>query len=381
MTSTTFDLNKKRLSPPDLLRGLIIVLMALDHANHFVAQKHSPGEYWGGPLPTYQDALTFLTRFITHLAAPGFFFLMGIGMVLFALSRQNQGWSKVKIVQYFWIRGFLLITIQFLLINRAWELSPQGWSLNIYIGVLFALGGAMILGSFALWLPTSVLILLTLTLFIGSEFLVPEISTWNQVELKQPLDYLNLMIIQPGGTTEFWSNYPILPWVEFVTFGLLFGNWLSFEDQKAYRRALVLGIIFLFSFGLLRALNDVGNIRPRAGTSWIDFLNVIKYPPSMSFTLLTTGFNLILLWIFSQVKNSSSKYLQPLTVFGQEPLFFYISHLFVYAGLGLILTPSGTHILLMYPIWIFGLIILYPLCLWYGEIKRKPITGKFLQFF
>lgn len=83
-----------RLLPIDALRGLIIVFMALDHAGHFVAQKHASGEMWGGPFPTYTDPLAFLTRLITHLSAPAFFFLMGAGMFLFADARRKQGWSE-----------------------------------------------------------------------------------------------------------------------------------------------------------------------------------------------------------------------------------------------------------------------------------------------
>ncbi|GAG66872.1 unnamed protein product, partial [marine sediment metagenome] len=113
--------------------------MALDHANHFVAQQHSPGEYWGGLFPVYHAALTFLTRFVTHLAAPGFFTLMGAGMVLFADSRRQRGWSRWQVLRHFLLRGMLLIVLQFVVINRAWELSPGGWVLTVYVGVLFAL--------------------------------------------------------------------------------------------------------------------------------------------------------------------------------------------------------------------------------------------------
>lgn len=83
-----------RLFAPDALRGLIVVLMALDHANLLVAQKHPPGEYWGGAFPVYYDTLAFLTRFVTHFCAPGFFLLMGLGMALFARSRQERSWTK-----------------------------------------------------------------------------------------------------------------------------------------------------------------------------------------------------------------------------------------------------------------------------------------------
>lgn len=80
-----------RLPPLDALRGLLMAVMALDHANIFVARRHPPPEMWSGPFPRYDDALTFLTRFVTHLAAPGFFFLMGAGMFLFALARRRLG--------------------------------------------------------------------------------------------------------------------------------------------------------------------------------------------------------------------------------------------------------------------------------------------------
>ena len=144
-----------RLIPLDALRGLVMVLMALDHANHFIAQQHSPGEYWGGPFPAYHSALAFLTRLVTHLSAPGFFFLMGVGMVLFADSRRKRGWGEGAIVRHLLVRGGLLVVLQLLVVNRAWELSPGGWGLDIYIGVLFALGGTMILGSALLWLRLS----------------------------------------------------------------------------------------------------------------------------------------------------------------------------------------------------------------------------------
>src|SRR4030065_2486614 len=92
-----------RLFAPDALRGLIITLMALDHANYFIARQHPTGEMWGGPYPVYTDTLTFLTRFVTHFCAPGFFFLMGVGMAIFALSRQGQNWSKWHVIRHFLI--------------------------------------------------------------------------------------------------------------------------------------------------------------------------------------------------------------------------------------------------------------------------------------
>ncbi|MEJ2266660.1 MAG: heparan-alpha-glucosaminide N-acetyltransferase domain-containing protein, partial [Anaerolineales bacterium] len=150
-----------RLFAPDALRGLIIVLMALDHANIFIAHKHSSGEYWGGAFPVYNDALAFLTRFVTHFCAPGFFLLMGAGMALFAHSRQERGWTRAEIIRHFLIRGGALILLQLLVVNRAWELTPGGWGIQIYIGVLFALGANMVMGSLFLWLKPVYLLGLT----------------------------------------------------------------------------------------------------------------------------------------------------------------------------------------------------------------------------
>lgn len=370
-----------RLLSLDWLRGLIIVLMALDHANHFIAQQHSSGEYWGGPLPMYADALAFLTRLVTHLAAPGFFFLMGAGMILLVEARRKIGWSKWAITRYFLIRGALLIALKFLIVNRAWEWSPGGWDLQTYIGVLFALGGVMIIGSGLVWLKPSYLLALTIVLVVGLALLVPPSSQWGQIRSIAVKDVFNLLFIYPGGTLELWSNYPILPWLEFMTFGMMFGYWLIADSARAFTRALYLGVALLVLFIVVRGLNGFGNIRPRAGSTWIDFLNVVKYPPSIAFALLTMGINLIILAVFAKVSGRTRRWLQPLAVFGQAPLFFYILHLFVYAALGHLLTPHGTSIAAMYPYWLLGPLILFPLTWWYGRFKRRQPVASIWRFF
>lgn len=371
-----------RLLPIDALRGCIMVCMALDHASHFVAQKHSSGEMWGGPFPTYTDPLTFLTRLITHLCAPGFFFLMGVSMFLFAHARRKQGWSEWAIARFFLIRGALLIALKFLVVNRAWELSPGGWGMRIYIGVLFGLGADMILGSLFLRLKARCLWILSAVLFGGTELLVPAASQWGSLSLNHPLQLLNPLLLTPGGIPQIglWSNYPALPWLELVIFGLAFGHWLVEDERRAYRRALLVGGAFLTAFGVLRALNGFGNIRPRLGNSWIDFLNVVKYPPSMTFTLLTMGVNLTLLSACARTSDRLRLGLNALAVFGRVPLFFYVLHLFLYVGLGWLFTPRGTSLLAMYPYWLLGLLILYPLCLWFGRWKQNQPATSILRF-
>jgi uncharacterized membrane protein len=370
-----------RLFAPDALRGLIITLMALDHVSLFIAHKHSSGEIWGGPYPVYTDTLTFFTRFVTHFCAPGFFFLMGMGMALLALSRQEQGWSKWHVIRHFLIRGGVIIACKFLVVNRAWELTPGGWGIRVYLGVLWALSGTMILGSLLLWLKPRYLLALTAVLLIGMELLSPNPSQWGA-----RMGLLNYMFLTPGGIigsareTILWSNYPVLPWLELVTLGIVFGKWLGQDPRKAFSRAWKLGGIFLVAFVVVRYLDGFGNIRPRMSNSWMDFLNPVKYPPSIAFTLMTTGMNLIILWLFSKAGTHLQNVLQPLVVFGRTPLFFYVLHLFLYAGLGYLLVPRGTSIPAMYPIWLLGLLILYPLCRLYGRLKHSQSARLVLQF-
>jgi len=363
-----------RLLPLDALRGLIMALMALDHTNLFVAHKHAAGEHWGGEFPSYSSALPFLTRLVTHLCAPGFSFLMGTGIWLFAQSRRKMGWSRWAVTRHFLVRGALLIALQFLVENQAWRLSP-GWQLDVYVGVLFALGGTMILGSLLVWLKPQALLALTVVLAVGTELLVPNPVVWGQ--RNGPFD---LLLLLSGGDSRLWSNYPVLPWLKFVTFGMLFGHWLLDDAKKAFGRALKLGGALLLAFVVVRYLNGFGNIRPRVGDSWIAFLNVVKYPPSIAFSLLTMGANLLLLGLFGLASARVQRLLQPLAVFGRAPLFFYVVHLFLYAGLGLWLTPAGTSIAGMYPYWLLGLLLLFPLTWWYGRWKHRQPPNSILRF-
>lgn len=365
-----------RVFAPDALRGLIVVFMALDHASLFIAQKHQ-SEMWGGPFPAYTDTLAFLTRFVTHFCAPGFFFLMGAGMALLARSSQARGWSKWRITRHLMVRGAVLIAIKLLVVNRAWELVPTGWGIGVYIGVLFALGGTMILGSLLMWLKPAYLLVLTAILVVVMGFLAPNPSQWGPAD-----NILMPVLLVPGGLVDaaggmaLWSNYPVLPWLELVTLGLAFGYWLAENPRRAFDRAWKLGLAFLVLFVLVRYLDGFGNIRPRAGNTWMDFLTTVKYPPSMAFVLLTMGVNLVVLALLARVSGAWQRFLHPLVVFGRTPLFFYVLHLFLYAGLGYLFAPKGTSLVAMYPFWLLSLLILFPLCLWYGWFKqRQPATS------
>ena len=365
-----------RLLPLDTLRGLIMVLMALDHASHFVAQQHPPGEYWGGPFPEYQHALPFFIRVITHLAAPGFFLLIGMSLELFAASRQKEGWGRVRISLHLVLRGLLLIALQLLVVNRAWELSPGGWVPSLYVGVLFALGGSMILGSLLLWLQPEVLLGMT-----GVLVLAVELFFVNPGYFSQSFSVPARLLLIPGGTRELWANYPVLPWLGLTVFGLACGHWLLTDRRLAYDRAIKLAGLFLATFFALRFLNGFGNVRPWSGGNWIAFLNPVKYPPSLTFLLLTTGTNLLLLGLFSRAGEVVQKVFQPLVIFGRVPLFFYLLHLFLYAAMGWLLTPQGSSLPTMLLLWFLGLLLMYLPCLWYGRFKTSRPVGSLWRFF
>ena len=352
-----------------------MVLMALDHANYFIAHMHSSGEYWGGAVPQFPSTLAFLTRLVTHFCAPGFFFLMGIGMVLFAEARRRAGWTEQRIIRHFMFRGTFLIILQLTLVNLFWHLGPFDFP-KIYIGVLFALGGAMILSSFLIRFRPTFLLILSLAFFIGTELLHPDPSLWSLLDT----DPFNLILLRSGGTAYFWSNYPVLAWLELVLFGMAFGHWLKRGQDSTFRRAAMIAFLFLALFFVVRALDGFGNIRPRPGDGWMDYLSLVKYPPSMAFTLFTMGGNLLLLWVFAHLSSGMVKWIKPLAVFGREPLFFYILHLLGYAGLGRLLTPHGTSLGMMYLLWLFGLVWFYPLTLAYSRFKRTRSPDSLWRF-
>ena len=339
--------------------------MALDHANLFVGQSHSPGEHWFAPLPTYDSAAAFLTRLVTHPAAPGFFFLMGVGMVLFAASRRERGWSEGQLIRHFTVRGAVLIVLQFTVVNLAWRTGPSEQP-DFYLGVLAALGGTMIIGSLLLRLGPAVLAGLALALFVGMELTHPDPAQGLSL-FDQPL---GLVLGYSGGDMAFWSNYPLLVWLELVVFGMAFGKWLRTDSARTMKSVPWLGVAFLAAFFVLRALDGFGNIRSQEVDGWIGFFNVVKYPPAMTFTLLAMGLNLLVLSATSRLRHDGVV-VRVLGAFGRVPLFFYVTHLYLYSALGWLFARSGTSLAVMYLYWIVGLAILYWPCVWYRRLKAS----------
>jgi uncharacterized membrane protein len=356
-----------RLIPLDLLRGILIVLMALDHANYHVAQQHSTGEYWGGLLPQYSTTGHFITRFVTHFCAPGFFFLLGIGMVLFSKSRLERGWDNSRIRSHFLVRGLLLMVFQVLIVFLgAWSVGPTPAPL-LYVGVLAALGAGMVLCIPLLFVKPIIQLSLAGLLFLILELLTPDPSMWGRAFE----NFLGVLLVYGGGTGDFWVNYPLLAWVEVILFGMAFGGWLIKDPKNAQRLSLKIGPGFLIAFLILRLVNGFGNIRSYELYSWIDFFNLVKYPPSMTFTLLTLGINLIMVGLFMRYLSNRMNINNPLIVFGRVPLFAYVGHIAIYLFFGRLFTPGGTSLGIMYLFWIAGLFLLYWPARWYGDFKTS----------
>jgi len=374
----------KRLLPLDALRGLIIVLMALDHTSYYLAGIH-PEEFWGLPLPQYSTALAFLTRWLTHLAAPGFFFLMGTAMILFADSRQALGWSKGKIIRFFALRGALLILIQVLVVNPAWLLaSPtlvvklpggDGEAFWLYhAGVLYGLGATMIVAAFGLNLDSKVLAAVSGATILAVQLLMP-----SPEKVAIPYSPLARLLLIPGQTGRLQVYYPLLPWLGLVGMGIIFGQQLLRDRKRAYQYALIFGLAFLLLFGAMRYFTSIGDFHPVDKSSWMGFLNVTKYPPSLMFILLTIGLNLILLYGLAKAGDRLATWGAPLLTFGRVALFFYVVHLYLYGFIGLAIPDVS--LAMVYPWCLVGLLLLYPLCIWYGNFKQQTSPQSLWRLF
>lgn len=371
-----------RILSLDALRGLMMILMALDHAQFFVTKSH-PLESWGAPLPQYQNAISFLTRLSSHLCAPGFFFLLGVAMALFAESRRRQGWSERRIARHFLLRGGLLLFLQQFVVNPAWFLGTMGATSMLEsvggdtawfnLDVLYGLGGSMILLSLLLRAKGAVIAAASVAAIGVTQALVPALG---YAEMSR--SPLARMVLIPGQTGILLVLYPIVPWLGVAGLGLAFGKWLVHDRRGAFRQLPIIGIGLLVLFLIVRALGGFGNFHSPDG-GWIAFLNVTKYPPSLVFLLLTLGIDLLLLALLSR-SDSLLGQRSPLLIFGQVALFFYIVHLYLYALSGFA-SPDGAGLGITYIAWLLGLMLLYPLCRWYGRFKAQAAPGSIWRFF
>lgn len=363
----------RRLGSLDALRGLIIVLMAMDHSAFFIAHVH-PHESWSAPLPQYADVGWFLTRWLTHLCAPGFFFLMGAGMSLFAASRHDLGWTHARITRFLVTRGLLLIPVFYfletppLVVPSLLQGQPAlaGPDNYIAIMILVTLGLSMAITAPLLRLSVRSWLAIAFIAILAPNFLLPTLKATDAIN---PL--LRLFVV-PGVTSPILSVYPLLPWSGVCALGIGFGLLLRRNQDRALRAMLPMGLAYLIAYLGIRIGGGFGNLQLASGTGLISFLTVVKYPPSLAFILVTLGVNFILLSLFHRAGAWLDAVRRVLSVYGQAPLFFYLTHLYLYATLGMLFfrTDAAPRWLFLI-IWLAGVALLYPACLRYRRFKES----------
>ena len=363
----------------DGLRGLIIALMALDHASAFVANQHW-SEFWGLPLPDYGDAASLLTRVVSHLCAPGFCLLMGVSMRLFATARAERGWSHGRTLRHFAIRGLVLIAVDYLLVNPAWLYGHLDSEIVFDGSPLFAMPGATAeipyLSLGVLGMLGATMLLCGLLLGAGpwgaavvgvAAILLTQIALPEARYVDEPFAMWLRVLLVPGQTGIVSVSYPVLPWLGVTALGIAYGHAIERYGGRALSFATPVGLVCCAAFVVVRLGSGFGNLHP-PGSGWMAFLTLTKYPPSLAFLLLAIGGNALLLGAL-HVAGAALERARPLLVFGRTPLFFYVIHLYVYGTIGLAY-PGDTSLLGMYPFWLIGLGVMFPLCARYEHFKR-----------
>ena len=367
----------KRVSDIDVCRGLLMILMALDHASFFVGKStYISGEFWGGDFAQHPSLLSLITRLMVHFCPTGFFLFMGMGAQFFTQNRLGHGWSSGSISKYFIKRGMILILLQFTLENIAWCLT--GYSpYPIYFGVLYGLGGCMILLPLFLTLPHWALSICIGTLFFLGQFLVPLEQQWSETfTLAQRLLYV------PGLTSGLDIYYPITQWLSIATLGIGLGRlYTKFSSQHKDLPWGKMGVALLAAFYLVRVYTgSIGNLRNSFPSAPWDLLYMTKYPPSTAFFLFTLGGIFIFYFLLKKLKAYSNKLPQAFEVYGRSPLFFYISHLYLYGIFGVIL-PGNHDFPVVYLMWTIGILLLYFPCKLYGQFKQSQSLDSIWRLF
>ena len=360
----------RRLPAIDALRGLILVLMALDHAALLLARVH-PFEQWDQPLPAYASVSWFFTRWVTHLCAPGFFFLMGAGMALLEASRREKGWSPARVRRFLMLRGAVLVAVSYV-----FEVAPMALMVHagqqamplspVVLGVLVCLGLSLLAAGALSGLGTRGWFVLGAAAVLSPNVLLP----WLDAEgARHPLA---LLLVASGESALVTSMYPLAPWFGMCALGAGFGRLLRRDAEKTLNAALPAGLLLLALFAAVRAGGGSGNLRLAEGAGWMGWLTVVKYPPSLAFTALTLGLDLLLLWMLHRTREQLGAMLRVLVSYGQAPLFFYVAHFYLFGLLSVaFFRERAAAQWMLYPLWLAGVAALLPACRWFGTFKQR----------
>lgn len=358
--------NFTRLSAIDTMRGIVMVLMAMDHASYaFNAARYASDSYMWYPAGAEIPAAQFLTRWVTHLCAPTFLFLAGFVLALSVARRQARGEPERGIDRDIFIRGIFIV-----LLDPFW--MSIGFGGNMTFQVLYAIGA-----SFCLMVPLRrlgpvVLCLICFGLFFFGEGLAQLAVGSGDGQQQGPFGVLLITGLQK--VMGVFVLYPLLPWLAYMLIGWVCGKvMLSQEPFYPVRFFTMAGVISLIVFLIVRGFNHYGNMwLYRYDYSIPQWLHVSKYPPSLSFAALELGLMfLILAFLFAWYRNRKPSPAHPLQVFGRTPLFFYVIHVHLLAAASWLLNMHQTGGLTeTYLATVAALLVLYPLCRWYGHLKQ-----------
>jgi uncharacterized membrane protein len=403
-TSTAFFTAPTTLSSPaipvtariqsiDLLRGIVIILMALDHVRDYF---HADAFLYNPVDLTKTSALLFATRWVTHFCAPVFVFLAGTSAFLVGTRK-----GKMELSTFLLKRALWLIVLEFTILNFAWFFNIQ-FSLLV-MQVIWALGISMIILAGAVHLPFKAILAIGLLMVFGHN-LLDNVHVAGDGLAAFGWSVLHEARIYEVGSFDIFVGYPIIPWAGIMMLGYCLGSLYVPGVDAHYRKKILLrlGIAAVFVFVLIRLFTSYGDprdwsVQASPVFTLLSFINFAKYPPSLLYILATLGPALIFLALSEKL---IGRFWQYIIALGRVPLFFYILHIYFIHLLGLIavavatdydladmvfntwvtdspnLKGYGFSLGVTYLIWIGVVLVLFPICLWYDRYKTKHSREK-----
>lgn len=389
----------ERIASLDVLRGLVMVLMALDHVRDFA----SPTLFRPEDLAQTSVPL-FLTRWVTHFCAPVFVFLAGTGAYLYGAS----GRSRADLAGYLLKRGLFLLALELAVINPLW--MGAAWSSVGYFAffqVFWAIGWSMIVLSALVWLPLPVIAGIGILLVVGhnamDRFAIPaDPAALSAGQKAWALLHVGGSFLSIAGVNVL-GMYPLIPWPGVMACGYAFGAILQLPADRRDRLVFRIGLGMCVAFTAVRAPNLYGDrtawtSQPRGiAYSLLSFINCEKYPPSLCYLLMTLGPAIAFLPMFGRVRGRAVEWLR---VYGRVPLFYYVIHAALIAGVSLLHTkfkcwPVGWELGLsgsfspgyspslprVYLLWGLLVVALYLPCRWYGEVRARNRSAWWAKYF
>lgn len=371
-----------RVASVDIIRGAVMVLMALDHVRVY------SGLPAGGP-----TAGIFFTRWITHFCAPAFVFLAGTSAFLAGRKLPD----RASLSRFLAVRGALLVVLELTLVRLTWTFNLDVTAL--LAGVIWAIGWSMLLLAIIVRLPMTAIAAFGIAL-IGLHNLLDLVPQDRQSGgVLWAVLYAGGPIGGQGGGPILFVLYSIIPWVGVMAAGYAFGAIVTMEPARRRRLCLLLGLGATSLFILLRSLNGYGNPSPWGGgrmPAVLSFLNPAKYPASLDFLLMTLGPTIALIPLLEHARGGLARVM---TVFGRVPLFYYLLHIPLIHALAIVVSlvrsgsvdpwlfgnhpamigppPEGYvwSLGLLYVVWVLAVVILYFPSRWYAARKLAGRAG------